>query len=140
MSKYVKKLGSDKSYNRPDITYQEKLSNDEIKEKLQGYEQTNNITEIPLNTHIRYFIKNQDGTQIFRTGGFLHSKQNPDKYIMLSNGKDIWSVQIKNRIFFKKMSHADEIAAIHAFYKKKLTEKDSIINKLKNNKVSKKSH
>ena len=43
MSKYVNKLGTDKSYKRPNATYQEKLSADEISEKLQGYEKVDDI-------------------------------------------------------------------------------------------------
>jgi hypothetical protein len=131
MSKYVKKLGSDASYIRPKQTLQEQLSADEITKKLQGYEKVDDISEVPLNTHIRYFKMNPDGSQVFRTGGFLHNKQNAEKYIMLSNGKNSWSVQVADAIFFKKMSHKDENDAIHASYKKKLDEKDIIIEKLK---------
>ena len=131
MSKHVKKLGTDKSYKRPKVTYQEQLTADEIAEKLQGYERVDDISEVPLNTHIRYFTTNKDGTQSFRTGGFLFNKQNAEKYIMLSNGKSVWSVQVKGAVFFKKMTHQDEIAALHSLYKKKLNEKDLVIKKLK---------
>ena len=131
MSKYAKKLGSDKGYKRPKVTYQEQLTADEIAEKLQGYERVDDISEVPLNTHIRYFVIQPDGTQTFRTGGFLYNKQNADTYVMLNNGKNIWSVQVKNAIFFRKMSHSEEIQAIHALYKKKLDEKDALIVKLK---------
>ncbi|XWV25667.1 hypothetical protein QJ856_gp0086 [Tupanvirus deep ocean] len=131
MSKYVKKLGSDKTYKRPKKTFQETLSADEISKLLQGYEKVDDIAEVPLNTHLRYFKTNADGSQTFRTGGFLHNKQNPETFVMLSNGKQIWSVQTKGTVFFKKMSQKDEIAALHALYKKKLAEKDEVINKLK---------
>ncbi|XWV26635.1 hypothetical protein QJ857_gp0426 [Tupanvirus soda lake] len=131
MSKYVQKLGSDKTYKRPKKTFQETLSADEISKLLQGYEKVDEIADVPLNTHIRYFKTNPDGSQTFRTGGFLHNKQNPEKFVMLSNGKQIWSVQTKGTVFFKKMSQKDEIAAIHALYKKKLAEKDETISKLK---------
>lgn len=131
MSKYVKKLGSDKSYKRPKITYQEKLSAEEIQEKLQGYIKVDNIAEVPLNTHIRYFTTKSDGTQVFRTGGFLDNKNESDKYIMLSNGKNKWSVQVKNTVFFRKMSHKEEIETLHSYYQKKIEEKDLTIDKLK---------
>ena len=131
MSKYIKKLGSDKSYKRPKTTYQEKLTANQIAEKLQGYEKVDNIEDVPLNTHIRYFVTNPDGSQTFRLGGFLHNKQNADRYIMLTNGRDIWSVQVKGTVFFRKMSQKDEIAALTAMYKKKLAEKDLIIDNLK---------
>jgi hypothetical protein len=131
MSKYVKKLGSDKTYKRPKSTFQEKLSADDIAEKLQGYEKVDDIADIPLNTHIRYFLTNPDGSQIFRLGGFLYNKQNPDKFVMLTNGKNVWSVQVNGTIFFRKLSQKDELEAVHALYKKKLAEKDEIIEKLK---------
>jgi hypothetical protein len=131
MSKYVKKLGSDRTYKRPKKTYQDQLSADEITKKLQGYEKVDNMAEVPLNTHIRYFKIEPDGTQVFRTGGFLYNKRNPEEYIMLSNGKNTWSVQVKDTVFFKKMSQKDEIEAIHIMYKKKLAEKDLAIDKLK---------
>ena len=131
MSKSVKKLGADKSYKRPKVTYQEQLTADEIAEKLQGYEKVDDISEVPLNTHLRYFKTEKDGTQTFRTGGFLQNKTNASTYVMLSNGKSVWSVQVKNTVFFRKLTHKEEITAIHNLYKKKLKEKDAIINKLK---------
>lgn len=130
MKKFPTKL-NDKNYIRPDKTYQETLTADEINEKLEGYEKVENIAEVPLDTHIRYFIINKDGENLFRTGGFLHNKTNPETYIMLSNGKNIWSVQIDNAIFFKKMTHKEELEALHNLYKSKLLEKDLIIKKLK---------
>ncbi len=102
MSKYIKKLGSDKTYKRPKITYQEQLTADEIASKLQGYEKVDDIAEVPLNTHIRYFTTDKDGSQNFKMGGFLVNKQNPDKYIRLSNGKLSWSVQVADAVFLKK--------------------------------------
>lgn len=130
MPKYVSKLGSDKSYKRPKITYQEKLTANEIKEKLQGYQKVDNIADVPINTHIRYFIQKPDGSRLFRTGGLLYNKQNADKYVILSNGKHVWSVQVKNTVFFRKMSHKEEIDALHRFYKNKLKEKDKTIKNL----------
>lgn len=131
MSKNVKKLGADKSYKRAKVTYQEQLSANEIAEKLQGYVKVDDISEVPLNTHLRYFTTLSNGTQAFRLGGFLHNKQDAKKYVMLSNGKNIWSVQVKGAIFYRKLSHTEEIDALHALYKKKIAEKDLIIKKLK---------
>jgi hypothetical protein len=130
MPKYVSKLGSDKSYKRPKVTYQEKLTAKEIAEKLQGYQKVDNIADVPINTHVRYFIQKSDGSRLFRTGGFLNNKQNADKYVILSNGKHVWSVQVKNTIFFRKLSHKEEIDALHRYYKNKLKDKDKIIKKL----------
>ena len=131
MSKYTKKIGSDKSYVRPKITYQEKLTEDEISDKLQGYAKVDNIADVPINTHLRYISTQPDGSQVFRTGGFLQNKQNADIYVMLQNGKVSWSVQTADTVFFRKMSQKEEISAIREQYEKKLLEKDQIIDKLK---------
>jgi hypothetical protein len=140
MPKFVQRLGTDKTYNKPKVTYQEKLSADEIAQKLQGYEKVDDIVDVPLDTHIRYFINQPDGSQLFRTGGFLRNKQNADEWIYLDNGKNSWCVQTKGAVFFKKLSHKDEIDAIHEQYKKKLEERDKIIAKLKNYIRAKKLH
>lgn len=120
MSKFAKKIGSDKSYVRPNKTYQEKLTPEQIAEKLEGYEKVKDIADVPLNTHIRYFKINKDKSQKYCNGGFLHNKSNPDKFIMLSNGTLIWSVQTKSSIFFKKISRKEEIDAIHQDYANKI--------------------
>ena len=129
MAKYVQKLGSDTSYKKPKQTFQETLTQDEIDEKLQGYEKVEDPAEIPLNVHVRYFTQ-KDGTQLFRMGGMLIDKQNSDTYVRLSNGKNSWSVQTKDSIFYKKISHKDEIDNLHTVYKKKLEKRDMIIQKL----------
>ena len=79
---------------------------------------------------MRYFIIDKDGNKVFRTGGMLQNKDNADTYVILSNGKLSWSVQIENAIFFKKLTHNDELNIIHEMYKKKLDEKDAIIAEL----------
>lgn len=129
MSKFTKKLGDDKTYARPKVTHTEKLSGDEIAEKLEGYEKVDNIAEVGINTHLRYFTTT-NGEQLFRMGGFLHNKNNADTYVVLTNGKNTWSVQVKGTIFFKKLSHDEETKRIHALYKKKLTDKEAYINAL----------
>lgn len=126
----TKPLGSDKSYVRPKSTYQEQLSSDDISEMLSGYQRVDDISTVPVNCHIRYFT-NIDGEYQFRTGGFLHNKENADKYVILSNGKFSWSVQTNNSVFYKKMSHAEEIESLHRLYRKKLKKKDREIDALK---------
>lgn len=130
MPQYPKRLGTDKSYDRPKYTYQEQLDADDIAKLLEGYQKVEDISNIPINTHIRYFTNSKNGDHTFRTGGFLHNKENCDKYIILSNGKYSWSVQTKKSIFFKKMTHSEEIESIHRLYHKKLKKKDKIIRNL----------
>lgn len=93
-----------------------KYNNDEIKEKLEGYEklEKNAILTLPINTHVRY-VTIKDGKQLFRTGGFLKQIHADKGYIMLANTLDsnyrnnAWSVQLKNTTFFKKISKEDII-------------------------------
>jgi hypothetical protein len=97
---------SDTSYRRPKTTLQDKLTYDEIKEKLKNYEKVENIVDIPLYTHLRYIeVKEVNGKKEykFRLGGYLINKENSDKYVVLSNGQSTWSVQVKDTIFYRKL-------------------------------------
>mgnify|MGYP000104966287 CR=1 FL=1 len=96
------------SYNRPDKTFQETLSNQDIKEKLKEYKKTSNIKLVSIGTHIRYFSINQKtNDKIFRLGGTLNKVNDNFNYVILSNGSITWSVQISNAIFFQKMTDSE---------------------------------
>lgn len=104
---------SNDTYIRPKETYTDKLDEDDIASKLLDYIKVDNIAEVKLNTHIRYFSleankKNGTITRKFRLGGFLSNKNNADKYVILSNGRKTWSVQVEKSVFYRKMS-IDEI-------------------------------
>ena len=99
----TKRLSRDTSYNRPKKTYQEKLSPKEIKEKLLEYVQVDDITTVPLNTHVRYFSFNpKTGEKLFRLGGFLTRKELDDPYVILSNGSVLGQFKRKQLYFSKK--------------------------------------
>lgn len=88
------------------------LSEEEIMQKLIDYVKVDNINEVKLNTHLRYFVlesNKQNGTikRVFRLGGFLTNKDNSDKYVVLSNGRTTWSVQTINAVFYRKMSMSE---------------------------------
>lgn len=112
----MSRLGDD-SYKRPKKTLTDKLTAEEIKEKLEDYIEVEDISKVPLNTHIRYFKEeiNDKGkkTKAFRMGGFLVNKNNYDKYVILSNvpdtgvinnNKKTWSVNTKTSIFYRKQT------------------------------------
>jgi hypothetical protein len=106
-------ITSDTGYKRPDKTYQDKLSYDEIKEKLKNYVKVKDLTTIPLNTHIRYIERKinpltQKLETKFRLGGYLVNKRNADKYIVLSNGRVKWSVQVPNTVFYMSTKQNEE--------------------------------
>lgn len=107
--KVLKPLGTD-NYVRPDKTKSDGLSPDEIESKLEDYSQTE-IEKIPLSTHVRYF-KMEDGKRKYCPGGILYQNHTLPTYVKLSNGSNIWSVQTKDTIFFRKMT-AIEISTIH---------------------------
>ena len=84
--KITKRLSRDTSYQRPKKTYQDKLTPDEIEEKLEEYVKIEDINKVPLNSHIRYFTLNdKTGKKEFRLGGFLTNRDQSDKYVILSN-------------------------------------------------------
>jgi hypothetical protein len=114
--KVLKKLGT--GYVRPSKTASENLTPEEIESKLEDYIQTD-IEKIPLNTHIRYF-KMEDGKRKFCPGGILYQNVGIPTYVKLSNGSNVWSVQVKDTIFFRKMAPIE----ISTEYKKQINELD----------------
>jgi len=99
----LKKLGSD-DYKRPKHTATEKLSNEQIQKLLEDYTKVENINNVPVGTHLRYFSIDENNNKKFRRGGLLHNNKGLPDYVILSNGKQTWSVQVKNTIFYKKMT------------------------------------
>jgi hypothetical protein len=106
-----KRISKD-NYNRPKYTIQDKMTEEEIEEKLADYIEVEDILKVPINSHIRYYtlIPGKDGElkKAFRLGGQLKNKDNADKYIILSNGTVTWTVQIDTSILYRKMT-IDEI-------------------------------
>ncbi len=117
----MSRLGDD-SYKRPKKTLTDKLTSEDIKNKLEDYIEVEDISKVPLNTHIRYFTEIEDKVKkkkikVFRLGGFLINKNNYDQYVVLSNTpetgvinnqKKTWSVNTKTSIFYRKQN-LDEI-------------------------------
>ena len=116
-------------------SYQDSLSPAEIKKKLEEYQQVNEIDDVKIGTHLRYFTFNPStGKKQFRLGGFL-SKLDKD-YIVMNNGQFSWSVQKDKTVFFKKLSFGDLkeelIEKISKKYEKKIIELSEENVKLKN--------
>ena len=121
------------NYKRPDKTFQDTLENEDIKNLLKNYSVVKNIFLIDLNTHIRYFSKKNNKT-LFRMGGNLLKVNEEKGYIVLTNGKINWSVQVKNTIFFKEIS-IDELRNEYENkikkYKNKIKNLESSLQKIK---------
>lgn len=125
------------NYKRPKTTAQDKLTPKEIQDLLADYVEVENIKDVPLDTHIRYFLKDK-GKKLFRTGGFLVNKRESDKYIILTNRKISWSVDTKKSILFRKLSavelntiHNDEVDELKQIIKKLYKENKDLKKKLK---------
>lgn len=104
----TKRLTKDTNYKRPKKTFQESLTNDEIKEKLKGYKKINDITKIIIGSHLRYFTKDIQKKDVFRLGGFLSKFGEDYKYVVLQNGNFSWSVQLNGtNEFWVKMNPKD---------------------------------
>jgi len=107
--KYTKRLSRDTSYNNKKKSYQDKLSPAEIKKKLEEYKQVDDISQVALNSHVRYFSFNpKTGEKQFRLGGFLRRIDMVKGYVILVGNNNLsWSVQIKNSVFFQKMTFSE---------------------------------
>lgn len=106
--KFTKRLTRDTQYFRPSQTYQETLTNQDIKDKLKDYKKVVDIKTVSLGTHIRYFsVDSKTKEKTFRLGGSLTKIDPEGKYVVLSNGTVSWSVQIPHAIFFQKLSETE---------------------------------
>jgi hypothetical protein len=135
----MRKLKSADGYKRPEKTYQEKLSNADIKEKLKDYKKVSDIKKVSIGTHLRYIsIDPKTGDQLFRLGGTLNKVGTNGEYIILSNGTVNWSVQINNTIFFQKMTENEIKEEIKNELKKEIiTEMGDDGNKSSNSELKK---
>lgn len=121
-------------------TFTGNLTKDEINEKLQDYKLVDDISKVPLGTHLRYFVM-KDGTKLFRMGGNLKRNFDLPKFIVLVNALGTeWTVQVKDATFYKKMTLKeikeeydgiiDELHEKIKKYKTKIEEKDNVIGEL----------
>lgn len=116
----------DSDYERPILTYTDKLSKQEIETLLIDYEKVDDLDKIPAGTHIRYF-ENKDGELKFRVGGILTIKSGLPVYCILKNQNKSWSVQVNRCIFFRRIT----IKEVKKEYEDKLIEKDKELNELR---------
>ena len=135
----TRRLGGDK-YRRPAITATDKLTNEQIEKLLDDYIEED-ITKIPLNSHVRYYT-NVNDQQKFRYGGMLSYNKGLPKYVTLRNGSRSWSVQVENTKFFRKLTISEikqeyeedikDLEKSNKKLKKKIVLLKQIIHNLKN--------
>ena len=116
-----------KGYDRPKSTFTDNLSKEDVEKKLEDYKKVDDISQVPLGTHIRYFTK-KDNEYLFRMGGNLKANTGLPKFVILKNAQGIeWSVQVEGTIFYKKMG----IQEIKDEYEEIIKELTGKIKKLK---------
>jgi hypothetical protein len=128
-------------YSKPPATAVEKMTPDEIIERLEDYEEIENWENVPLQTHIRYFKINDDGTKVFRMGGWLVNNSGLPIYVVLANSGTSWSIQTKEVIGFKQITvqsireqYEKIIKQLKDENKKIISEKNKLIAFIKKNK------
>ncbi len=118
-------------FERPEITYTDQLSKEEIQEKLADYSKVEDIYKVPLGVHLRYFVK-KDGQMLFRMGGQLFKNSGLPEYVILKSGTNAqWSVQIKDTVFYRKMTLAEIKEEYEDIIKKKNEKIQALKEKLK---------
>ncbi len=126
-TKSTGKSYSKKNYTRPKSTFTDNLSKEDVEKKLEDYQKVEDISKVPIGTHLRYFVK-KEGELVFRMGGNLKSNNGLPKFIILKNAEGIeWSVQTEGTIFYKKMT----IEEIKEEYEGIIKELNGKIKKLK---------
>lgn len=106
MIKQNKSLIND-NYVKPDITATDLLSKEQIISRLKNYEQViPTIKNLPVSSRIQYFeILDTDNFR-YKPGGTVIVNKYP-KYLVLTNGRKNWSVQIKSHVIFKQKDVSD---------------------------------
>ena len=124
-------------YERPMSTFTEQLSKEQINERLEDYKKVDDIYKVPLGVHLRYFVE-KDGEKLFRMGGQLYKNTGLPDYVILNNGKAQWSVQVKDAIFYRKMTvqeikgeYEDDLETIKNKYAKLKEENKILKDRLK---------
>jgi hypothetical protein len=115
----------DKNYKRPETTYQDTLTNKEIKEKLKDYKKCTDIKNVSIGTHLRYFITNSNNEKVFRLGGTLNRIDPEGRYVILGNGSLSWSVQAGGAQFWQKLSEHELKEELKEELKKEILLDDS---------------
>ena len=119
---------SDDENNETKNTFTSNLTKEDIQKKLEDYKLVDDLTTIPIGTHLRYFVK-KNNEMLFRMGGNLKRNFDLPKFIILKNAQGVeWTVQVKDTIFYKKMS----ITEIKNEYENIINELHDKIKKLKN--------
>jgi hypothetical protein len=125
----IKKLAND-GYVRPKVTASELLSKEDIEERLKDYKRLYkaDIESLKDGDHIRYFEVNGKNTK-YKPGGYVVSNGYP-KYIVLSNNRSNWCVQLDNHILYKRLDVELLVADIRKDCELQISKRDEKIDEL----------
>lgn len=93
---------TDDDYKRPPLTVSDILSPEEVKRILRNYEQVTNLSSLLQGDIVKYFEILDNGKYKYKPGGRVIVNKQPD-YIVLSNGKKSWSVQLNKHVLFREI-------------------------------------
>lgn len=127
----VQRLGDEvdeETYQRPEKTATDLLSPEEIKKRIANYEQVTGpaVGEIVPGARVQYFEVMDSNTYRYKPGGVVIVNKYPD-YMVLSNGRRNWSVQLVNHIIYKEI----DVTVLKSNYDTIIAEKDRQIEQLK---------
>jgi hypothetical protein len=134
---------TDDNYKRPAKTYTDRLDDDDIEDKLSDYVKVDDIMTVNTHAHLRYFtleLDKKSGTmkRLFRMGGFLAKKDENKQYVVLTNGRMTWTVQIANTVFYRRLTvkeikeeYEQEVGKLQLVNKKLLKQNQKLKDKLK---------
>jgi len=123
--KYKKTSIKNSNYIRPELTYTDLLTKEQIETLLIDFEEIKDINEISIGTFIRYF-EYKDNELKFRVGGILSVKRPEEGYIYLKNNQINWPVQLKNCLLFRKLTTIE----VRKEFDKKFFKQEKEINDL----------
>ena len=123
--KYKKTSIKNSNYIRPELTYTDLLTKEQIETLLIDFEEIKNISDVPIGTFIRYFEFKENELK-FRVGGILSVKKPNDGYIYLKNNQINWPVQLKNCLLFRKLTTIE----VRKEFDKKFLKQEKEINDL----------
>jgi hypothetical protein len=113
-------------YIKSGLKVSERLCKEEILICLEDYKKVKSIDELKVGQNIRYFLIGLDKKLTFRTGGEIIDVKGFPEYIGVKSGRIRWPVQIRDTIFFIKMSNHE----LKEEFKLKLTEDENKIKQL----------
>jgi len=119
---------SEDNYVKPTVTASELLDPDEIQRRLRNYEavEKTSVGSIVPASRIQYFELLPDGKYRYKPGGSVVYNGYP-AYLVLTNGKRNWSVQLENHLIYREI----DIEKVRRDFEEVLAEKDKKIEHLK---------